>query len=217
MRIICCLISFLILSSFVKMTAYQRYQTGFINFTHSVNKFMPEKAQKDLAWKNWELANGNFPLAVRLAAKENHESGHFKLAAWNDPNLPPEKLWPRYDCLGSNLNLIVQQAKKLKITKADIKNYHSDEMDHLKEQCANDPAWGTWIVGHAYIDKVKLVGMDRASHWWQTGKSYFNSREEYQNDDYLRNIKAGEKMFYEMMEGKPRNAAVANKNWRVAK
>jgi hypothetical protein len=190
-----------------KAYTYSDYEAAFVNFTQSMNHWMPIQASKDLAFKNWDVAGGNWKIAVRLASKENHESGHFKLAAWIDPLAPPDKQWPRYDALGSHLNLLVQQARRLNITTAVMKNPYSDEMDDLKERCAKDPAFGTWIVAHAYVDKVNQVGLDRASHWWQTGKTWFLDREEYENDGYLKSIHQGERLFYTMIPGVPRKVA----------
>jgi hypothetical protein len=194
---------------------YSAYETAFETFTKSGNPWMPPEASRELAWYNWNLAEGQWALAVRLAGMQNIESGRFKLAAWINPDLPPAKLWPRYDAMGSHLNLFFKEAKRLGLIEGPFNTY-SDEMDALLERCAHNPAWGTWVVSHSYIRMVKRFGMERASHNWQTGKPYFESREAYENDVYLKNIHKSEAFFASLVPGAPRKVAPKNR-WRHRK
>jgi hypothetical protein len=91
--------------------------------------------------------------------------------------------------------LLAQEAGLLGILH-DPKNWFlSDEFDELKAGCWIDPAYGTSIVGRAYVRKALRVGTDRASRWWQKGFSWFGSRKEYLSDPYLKVIKGKEKLF----------------------
>lgn len=162
------------------------------------NKWIQPADVQKVAIVNWALAEGNWNFARRIAAKESAES-NFRVLAFL-PDGYPTKGIPRADLLGGHYNFLAQEAYRLKLIQHPANWYYSDEFDAFKLKCWANPAYGTFILGRAYVRKVKKVGMDRADHWWQCGRSYFSSRQEYIDEitkkgRYLKVIHDKEKQF----------------------
>lgn len=175
-------------------TTWNRYLPAFRAFTKYHNPWITPADQLKLAETNWILAQGDWKLLRRLAAEEAQEC-QFRVAAYLPDGTPLLKI-PRADCLGSHYNLLAQEAHKLG-TPVYKNWYYSDEFDHLKSKCTEDPAFGTWIVGHAYVRKAKALGLDRASHWWQTGETSKPAKD----DQYVSDIHTHEQRFDSLVPG----------------
>ena len=201
--LICTGLLFLLLTQSAQAFSLPEYTSTFIAFTRSLNPMIPVLEAKKLAEYNWNVTDGNWQMARRLAAMENVESGHFKMAAWIEDKQPPKIMYPRYDALGSHIVLLAQESRKLGLLPKGVTNPYGDEMEPLLDKLAKDPAYGTWIIAHAYVRKARKVGLERASRWWQTGKSWFKDRKDYQNDSYLKMIHSSEQYFDKMKLGVP--------------
>ena len=204
---------------------YPLYKTTLGAFIHAYNKTAPQKYVEGMAEANWISAQGNWPLARRLAAKEAVESRFLVLAAL--PEGIPLLRVPRSDCMGSHYNLLAQEFHKLG-TPIYKDWYFSDDFEYLKDECIADPAFGTWIVAHAYVRKVYnvnsalwkkdvqlkrphpknefTVAMDIASHWWQTGYT----ERPTDNDSYLYSIRSAERYFDFLVPGAPSQGPAKN-------
>ena len=197
-------------------TTYPLYLTTFRAYVHSYNPAAPPDDVERLAQANWILAQGNWKLCRRISGKEVCESS-FKVMALLPEGISLLKV-PRSDTLGSHYNLMAQEMRKLG-TPSFKDWYYSDDFEILKNKCVADPAFGTWIVGHAYVRKVealrarelkKLVArkrkpgpnfdvmcMDMASHWWQSG----NDSMPEDDDFYISAIHRAERHFDSLVPG----------------
>jgi hypothetical protein len=181
-----------------ELDSYDDYLMTMELFCRHGNKWIQPGDVKNISSVNWALADGNFGLARRIAAKESAEC-NFRVLAFL-PDGTPTKGVPRADLLGGHYNLLAREAHRLKLIQYPTDWYYSDEFDAFKKVCWANPAYGTWILGQAYVRMVKKIGMDRADHWWQSGRSYFNSRQEYLTETtkkgrYLKVIHDKEKQF----------------------
>lgn len=172
---------------------------------------MPKDAATELGTLNWGMAGGKWPIAVRLACEEGWES-RFRLATWM-PERPNKDSWPRYDALGSHLDIIAQESRKLGFyrDKAKIKLWnYPDEFEHVLDLIIQDPCLGTFITGQKLAKNMKKYGIDKASHWWQSGKLECPPTA----DPYLNDLHNEERIFLSMVPGVPRQAVAPNKSRR---
>jgi hypothetical protein len=193
-------ILFFTLISSLSAHTFNEYVMRFQAFAKKENKWIKPADSEAVAVLNWQLAYGNWQLARRLAAEEAWES-KFRVLAFL-PEGTPLKGFPRSDLLGSHYDLMAQEAHRIGVIKYPKDWYYSDEFDALKVKCWADPVYGTRLVGTAYVRKAQQVGMDRASHWWQSGKSWFKDRNAYLRDSYLNDIWAKERLFDKVVTGR---------------
>lgn len=185
---------------------FELFFPTFSAFVKHHNKYIPQFALERLAGLDWGLAQGNWKIARRLAAMQGHES-KFRMAAWVPPDQPNKNLWPRYDAEGSHLELIWQEAKRAWLTTERGTWRRSDDFERVKRICTDDPCLGIWLVCRKYVVKARVYGVDRASHWWQSGRVEKPSKK----DGYLKDIHTEERLFDSMRPDAPRKGAIKNK------
>jgi hypothetical protein len=173
---------------------YAVYLLAFALFAQSENPSIPKDQVDRLAATNWSLAGGRPRVARRLAAMEATECT-MQVAA----SLKERLNWkgiPRTDYAGGHYDLLSQEARLLGIL--DDKNWRHDErFYHLKEICCQDPTLGTFLVFQAFIREEKDHGLEKATHWWQSGKIEAIDEE----DEYLKTVWQKERKFDRFVRG----------------
>lgn len=190
------LVIFLV-TSLAQAYTWDQYNAAFLAFAHRHNKDISNETAQQLASLNWGLAKHRWAAAVRFAEMEGAESGLLVMACILERD--SYKHVPRSDFVGAHYNLFEQQMKKNGFWEDQADWYYSDEFDLWKQMFTKDPVFGTFIVLTAYADKAEKVGLDRASHWWQTG----NDGKPDSDDVYLTSLNQQHKIFMKYVSGIP--------------